>query len=176
MLTARQESLLSGFSYQIFNTANQGIAAVRWPLHPQAKNARLKVHSEDSPLGNIEIDFKGKSYPISFEYLSRDWNNDIRFSLYDGENLLALAEVIKSAKRLKNVEIRVLYPFVGEIIRGRALLGIRYEVEVKGNIVGVVAEPKRISFKRELMIDLPDSITPTVQLFFFFLVCNDAFR
>jgi hypothetical protein len=176
MFTAKQHSLLSGFSYQIFDAANQQVGTVQWPLHPQAKNARLKIHNENSKLGNIKIEINAKSYDISFEYLSRDWNNDIRFSLYDQQHLLGLADVIKSAKRFTRPEIKIAQPFEGTIVRSGSLFAIRYEVKARGNAIGTIAQPKLFSLKRELLIDLPNSISPEFQLFMLFLVCNDAFR
>jgi hypothetical protein len=52
----------------------------------------------------------------------------------------------------------------------------RYEVLKDGVTIGTVAEKGGLTLKRELTIDLPDSITRPVQIFIFFLVHNHAYR
>jgi peptide methionine sulfoxide reductase MsrB len=79
MYRLKQKSLASGFGYEIFNSHDKCIGKLGWPMFPQAKNARLMLHKPGSSEGNIKVEHSGKSGEISFEFLSRDWNNDVRF-------------------------------------------------------------------------------------------------
>ena len=63
MLTARQQSMFSGFTYDIFNSADALVGHLRWPHFAVATNARLKMPGE---VTNIRFDCRGQNYEIDF--------------------------------------------------------------------------------------------------------------
>lgn len=90
--------------------------------------------------------------------------------------VLASADVVGSGKLFKRPEIIITAPFAGRVIRKGSMFTTRYEVLKDGVTIGTVAEKGGLTLKRELTIDLPDSITGPVQIFIFFLVHNHAYR
>ena len=74
------------------------IGSLYWPDFPVAVNARLKNVIPESLSKRIEIKLGEQNYEIAFKYLTRDWFNDIRFTLMDGEMPLASVDVLKSKK------------------------------------------------------------------------------
>jgi hypothetical protein len=175
MYTLKQTSLGSGFVYEIFNSCDQCIGKLEWPMFPQAKNARLMVHEAGSSAGNIKVEHNGKLGEISFEFLNRDWNNDIRFFYTEDDVLLATAEVVKSAKFFAGSVINITQPFEG-VVSSLAWFSAKYVVKSNGKTLGTIRESSGFRLRRELVVDLPDNIDASVQFFLFFLVCNHAYR
>ena len=176
MIIAKQHSALSGFTYDLYDQENNSFGTLCWPDFAVAKNARLQNPAPDLLSSNIEIKYNSHLYLVEFEYLTRDWFNDIRFTLINKEVTLASADVINQKKLFKRPTITLTRPFTGEIVRKSGLFAVRYEV-VKDRVVqGTIAEKSGFTVKRELHIDLPSSISSPVQLFIFFLVHNHAYR
>ncbi len=176
MFTAQQQSAFSGFTYDLFDAQKNKIGSLNWPDYPVATNARLKDVVPKALSTKIEIKLGEKNYEIAFEYLTRNWFNDIRFMLMDGDTTLASAGVIKSKKMFARKNITVLTPFEGKVIRKSTLFTTRYEVLNKDTVIGTIAERAALTTKRELTIGLPSSISAPIQFFLLFLVCNDAYR
>ena len=176
MLIAIQHSALSRFLYDLFDNENNKVGTVCWPDFAEATNARLKNPLPGILKTNIEIIWLDQLYEIKFEYLTRDWFNDIRFMLLYKETVIASADVVSSKKFLTRPTITITHPFVGQVIRRSGLFTVRYEVMNEGKTIGTVAEKGGLTIKRELFINLPDSISPPVQIFIFFLVNNQAYR
>lgn len=176
MLVAIQHSALSRFLYDLYDNKNNQVGTVRWPDFAEATNARLKNPLPGILKTNIEIRWFDQLYEIKFEYLTRDWFNDIRFMLFYEETVIASADVVGSKKLLTRPTITITQPLAGHVIRKSGLFTVRYEVANEGKPVGAIAEQGGLTIKRKLSIDLPDYIDPPVQIFLFFLVNNHAYR
>jgi len=180
MFVAQQRAAFSTFAYDFFDASGILVGALTWPDYPVASNSRLKNLVPKSFSTKIELDYAGKKYTITFEYLIREWFNDIRFSLMDGDEMLALAEVKRSKKRFQRSAISLIQPFAGRVVCHRSFFTLRYEL-IKADwtgdaSVGQIAQAAKLSIKRKLTINLPDSICAPIQFFIFFLVCNHAVR
>ena len=173
MLIAKQQSMFSGFTYDIFNSADALVGHLRWPHFAVATNARLKMPGE---VTNIRFDYRGQNYEIDFTYLRRGWSNDIRFTLKAGAQILAQADVLRQKKLLSRPAIIITAPFSGTVVRKSSLLRTRYEVSANAVSAGTISEQSRLTLRRQLTIKLTDAIATPVQLFIFFLVCNHAYR
>ena len=173
MLIAKQQSMLSGFAYDIFNDAGTLVGSMRWPNFAVATNARLQMPGE---VTNIRFDYRGQNYEIDFSYLRRGWSNDIRFTLKSGEQTLAQGDMLRQQKIFSRATINITSPFAGALVRKSSLLRTRYEVRMNGISVGTIGEQGRLTVRRELTIKLTDAIVTPVQMFLFFLVCNQAYR
>lgn len=176
MFTAKQHSALSAFTYDLFDAADQAVGALRWPDMAVATNARMKSRVPPSLTTKIQLTYQQHVYDITFEYLTRDWYNDIRFFLKEGDTTLAIADRIGSKKMFTRPTITVTEPFEGLLKRTSGLFSIRYALTSKGSRLGTVVEKTGLRRKRELLIDLPEAISPPIQFFVFFLVCNQAYR
>ena len=167
---------LSGFAFDFFDATDAFVGALRWPDVAVATNARLKGAFPEFLSRKITLEIGSHAFEIEFEYLTRDWANDIEFRLRRGAELLAVASVTHPKKPgAKRVAIRIGQPFEAELIGKSTLLGVRYELVRDGVKLGSVYE-KGFSVTRRLWIDLPEVIPAPVQFFVFFLVCNQSFR
>ena len=176
MIIAKQHSALSRFTYDLYEQENKNVGTLCWPDFAVAKNARLQNPAPNLLSSNIEINYNNHLYLIEFEYLTREWFNDIRFTLMDKGVTLASADVINQKKKFKRPTITITEPFTGEVVRKSGLFSVRYEVFQDRVMLGTVAEKSGFTLRRELHIDLPNSISTPVQLFIFFLVHNHAYR
>jgi hypothetical protein len=175
MFIAKQRSAFSGFAYNFLDASGQQIGSLCWPDFSVATNARFKNLVPEALSTQIEIKHAGQGYKIAFEYLTRDWVNDIAFFLKQGDMVLASAKVIGSKKRFERNSILMTQPFEAQVLRRGNLFSARYEIKQRGSMVGSIAEKTVLLFKRELVIDLPETINAPIQFFMLFLVCNDAF-
>ena len=176
MFIAKQHSALSAFTYDIFDTWGHLVGELRWPDFAVANNARLKSLVPAGLTTKIQLTYQQRVYDIAFEYLTRDWYNDIRFFLKDGDTTLAIADSIGVKKLFKQPVIMLKTPFEGLLKRTSGLFSARYTLISDGAALGTVAEKRGLQVKRELFIDLPDTISPQIQIFIFFLVCNQSYR
>ncbi len=176
MLIGKQHSALSCFVFNIIDAFGVQVGELRWPDVAVATNARLKNSMPSFLNANIEIDYQSHRYLIEFEYLNRDWFNGIRFTLKNGDTIIASADVGPSKKLFKRPTIIVTQPFTGELVRKSSLLATRYEVIKDSILIGEIAEESKLTFKRKLTINLPKDISAPIQIFLFFLVCNQAYR
>lgn len=181
MFHVRQHSAFSKFQYQVFSTDDRPIAELEWPWFAQAKNARLKVHPEGSPMGDVHIRLASTrtastDFRIGFEWLNTSRRQDVRFTLHQGGAPLALAEALFPEERLKRSRVEILSPLNATMVRHRSLGRLHYCWERDGRTLGTVDETKWLSLKRELTVNLPSTLSLPVQLFMTFLVLNDAFR
>ena len=175
MLVAKQSSLFSMFSYEVFED-DERVGTLRWPDFAEAKNARLKNPLPGVLSKDIEILYGEQKYTIGFEYLTRDWNNDVRFMLEGREGVLAVADAVKSKEFTKGFDIHITQPFVGNLKRKNTLMKKRYEVIAEDILIGTIAEKSPIMVKCELVVNLPASVNVPVQIFLLFLCCNDAYK
>ncbi len=176
MFVAKQQSAFSGFAYDFFDADDSKIGTLHWPDFAEATNARLKNLLPGFLSTKIEINYDGHDYQIVFEYLTRDWNNDVRFVLKDGDAVLASADVVRVKKFFGRHTIMILQPFTGKVSKRSTFFATRYEVIIDGAVIGTLAEKAMLTLKRKLSINLPGSISLPVQFFIFFLVCNHAYR
>ena len=179
-LRVRQRSILIGFDYQVWDDADQPVADLVWPDFAQAKNARLRWHAEGSPLGDVQVRFalgvRHEDCRIGFEFLSRTWRNDVRFTLHRGGEPLAVAEVRFPPQRLKRPSIGMHLPVRASLVRDFRWGRVRYQWVQDDRCSGSVEEPGWFSIKRHLLIDVPSTLALPVQVFIAFLAINDAFR
>jgi hypothetical protein len=164
---------LSGFAFDFFDVANAKVGSIRWPDVAIATNARLK-NVPKFLYQRLEIEVHGDTFQIEFEYLNRDWVNDIEFRLKRETELLATATV-KHLRGSRGARVEIQHPFTGELIRKNTFFAARYDLERGSVKIGAVYE-RGFSLTRRLWIDLPDAIPAPVQFFLFFLVCNASFR
>ncbi len=167
---------LSSFAFDFFDSTDARVGALRWPDVAVATNARLKDAYPEFLGKTIELESGNQTFKIEFEYLTRDWANDIEFRLRQGAELLAVATATHPKKRgAKRVSMQIEQPFKAELIAKSTFLGVRYELVRDGVRLGSVYE-KGFSVNRRLWIELPDLIPAPIQFFLFFLVCNQSFR
>ena len=176
MFIARQRSPFSGFTYDLLDQAGHAIGELCWPDFAVARNARLKSLVPPSFTTRIRLTCEGQAYEVAFEYLTRDWNNDIRFFLTAGGEVLASADGIQSSKRIARPRITLTQPVSAALVRTSGLFSTRYALQVAGQTLGVVAEKSGLRLRRELVAELPGSLSLPVQCFVVFLVLNYAYR
>jgi hypothetical protein len=164
---------MSGFAFDFFDATTAKVGSIRWPDMAVATNARLK-NVPTFLNQRLEIEVHGDKFQIEFEYLSRDWVNDIEFRLKRETETLATATV-KHLRGSRGARVKIQSPFIGELVRRSTFFAVRYDLERGGAKIGAVYE-RGFSLTRRLWIDLPDSVPTPVQFFLFFLVCNASFR
>jgi hypothetical protein len=172
-----KQSGLSAFAYDFFDSANNKVGSLCLPDVAIATNARLKNPFPQSLNQKIAITFELEHFEIEFEYLNRDWVNDIEFRLKSDSETLAVAREIQ-AKKLgsKRPAIQISLPFEAELVSKSSWLGVRFDLEREGVKLGSIAEKAWFSAKRQLTLELPNSIPVPIQFFWLFLVCNRSFR
>lgn len=176
MIVARQRHPLSGFTYDLLDEAGQPIGDLRWPDFAVARNGRLKSAVPLSLSTRIVLNCHGQSYDVEYEHLTRDWTNDIRFFLTAGGDVLASAEAIKPAKRFARHTLTLTQPAQASLARTSGLFTARYALQVGGQTVGTIAEKPGLRLRRELVAELPGSLSLPVQCFVMFLVLNFGYR
>ena len=175
-LRIRQKSALSGFHYQALNDRGDVLADLVWPHFAQAKNARLRWHPPDSPEADVQIRTPDGLYRIGFEFLSRGFSNEIRFTLHQGGEPLAVADVLTPKAALQRPQMHLLLPLTAQLVSVRSWGRVCYRLEQAGHTLGTVEEPHWFSLKRALLVTLPADLDLPVQGFMAFLVINAAFR
>ncbi len=176
MLFIRQTSAFSGFRYHAFDAMGGQLAEIVWPTVAQASNARLKWHAQGSPDADVQIRMPQGLWRIGFEYLSRGFHNESRFTLHQTGEPLAVADVLLPENKRQRQRLVLHQPFSGRLVRTRQWARVRYLVEREGQTVGCVEEPDWFSWRRELRVDLPVSLPVPVRLFIGFMVINASFR
>ena len=176
MMNLKQRSALSGFSYDAFDAHGSRVGEVLWPALAQARNARLKWHGADATPGEVQLRHLGQRGRVGWEYTRRGFTNDLRFLLDSDEGRLAEAEVIFPPNNMKRHEVFIRHPFAGQLQRNNTWLRTRYQLFEDDTLLGVVQEPRALSLRRELAVDVPARFDGLMQLFFFFLVHNSAYR
>lgn len=112
-----------------------------------------------------------------FEYLTRDWVNDIEFRLKRDSEMLAVARAIQAQKSgFKHPGTQIVLPFEAELVSKSNVLKVHFDLERNGIKLGSIAEKAWFSVRRQLTLELPDTVYVPVQFFWFFLVCNRSFR
>jgi hypothetical protein len=176
MFIARQRSPFSRFTYDLLDQNGQAIGELCWPDFAVARNARLKSLVPQSFTTGVRLTCQGQTYEVAFEYLTRDWNNDIRFFLTTGGHMIASADGIQSAKRFTRPSVTLTQPVSAALLRTSGLFSTRYALQVDGEAWGVVAEKSGFRLRREVVAELPESLSLPVQCFVVFLVLNYAYR
>lgn len=176
MFIARQRSPFSRFTYDLLDQTGHALGELCWPDFAVARNARLKSLVPKSFTTVIRLTCQGQAYGVAFEYLTRDWNNDIRFLLTAGGDVLASADAIQSSKRLTRPRITLTQPVSTTLVRTSGVFSTRYALQASGQTLGVVLEKPGLRLRRTLVAELPDSLALPVQCFVVFLVLNFAYR
>jgi hypothetical protein len=125
----------------------------------------------------------GEVYEITFEYLNRQWVNDIRFNLLHDGVTLATVDVVSANSRssghkplINRKSIIMTRPFDAQLMKRNRFFGALYELIVNQQVVGKIVEAKFITVKRQVTIDLPNSISSPIQVFLFYLMQNRAYN
>lgn len=176
MLVATQPNALWRFDFDFSDEQGRDIGSISWPDVAVATNARLQGRYPDGWTKNVGIVCAGRPLKVEFEYLNRAWNQDLRFSLHDGDATIASVDCCRGKRFYQRSSMRVTEPFVGGIVRRNGLFAIRYDVVRDGQRIGCIYEKPRLEWKRKVFIDIDASIDAPVQFFLFFLVCNHAFN
>lgn len=171
-LCASQASALSGFHYRVSDAAGRLVGEVIWPNMAQAKNARIRWHGSDSSQGTATITCDDHRYDAQFEYLDRGWVNDVRFTLVDGEQPIAVADLRFPRRIFARGRVRILKPFDGMLLRKKGWFRRRYSVENDSGVIGMVEDRAAFMAVREMSIDLPDTVDIPTKLFVFFLAAH----
>ncbi|QCB48385.1 hypothetical protein [Hydrogenophaga sp. PAMC20947] len=176
MLRVLQHSALSGFHYQALDASGCFLADLVWPNFAQAKNARLRWHPPDSPDADVQIHMPHGLYRIGFEFLSRGVVNETRYTLHQGAEVLAVADVLSPRQGWQRQQVHLRLPLAAELKPVRQWGRVCYRLERPGQCLGTIEEPRWFSVKRELVVVLPPSLELPTQLFIAFMVINAAFR
>ena len=172
MLHVRQRSATSVFAYDVRDGAGVVVGHLDWPWLAQARNARLKWHGDDASPGEIRVRVDGAEARIGWTYLRRGRMSDVRFELAGPDGPRAALEAMVRPRRRRHV-LEVRAPFEGEMLRAPRFGQARYLVQESGRTIGVVEEPRRFTWVRELRVDLPASLERDRQLFFAVMALND---
>ncbi|MEP7116501.1 MAG: hypothetical protein ABI880_02895 [Acidobacteriota bacterium] len=171
-LIARQTSLWNAFSFDLLGEQRRVVGNLAWPRIAQATNARVRVLPEGSPDGGVTLTCERGRFHIPFTYASRGWTNDVRFELVsaDGRTLASAESVANRTGR--NREFQISAPFTGVLRHTARLARHRFVVERDGTVVGTAAEPRAVSVRREVHLDLTVDVETPVQGFFLFLALH----
>lgn len=176
MFQVCQRSALSAFHFQALDMQGGLLADLVWPHWPQAKNARLRWNAPDSPTSDIQIRMGEALYRIGFEYLSRGFTNEIRFTLHQGGEPLAVADVLHpKGAGLKRMKLLLQHPLRAEFSPANRWGRVRYRLEQNGQCLGTVEETRWFTLKRELTVNMPPQLSLPVQVFLAFLTVQAAF-
>lgn len=176
MLRIRQKSALSGFHYLALDDRQSLLADLVWPNFAQAKNARLRWDPPDSPDADVQIRMPQGLYRIGFEFLSRGFMNETRFTLHQGGEPVAVADVVTPKRALQRQQVHLLEPVSAQLLSARRWGRASYRLEQAGRCLGTIEEPHWFSVKRELVVVLPPALDLPTQLFIAFMVIHAAFR
>ena len=176
MFQVCQRSAFSAFHFQALDPQGGVLADLVSPNWAQAKNARLRWHAPDSPEGDVQIRTGGALYRVGFEYLSRGFTNETRFTLHQGGEPMAVVDVVHPKGRgLKRMDMLMTQPLRAKLSPANRWGRVRYRLEQEGQCLGVVEENRWFTLKREMSVDLPQSLGLPVQLFISVMVLHAAF-
>lgn len=172
MLHVRQRSAAHGFAYDVRDDAGAVVGHLDWPWLAQARNARLQWHGADASPGEIRVRVDGGEARIGWTYLRRATMSDVRFELTGPDGPRAVLDtIVRPGLRRHALEVRA--PFEGAMLRAGRFGRARYLVQDGGRTIGVVEEPRRLTWVRELRVDLPASLDRDRQLFFAVMALHD---
>ena len=165
----RQKSALDGFAYEFLDdTESLVVGGFHYAWFAQAKNARLRVFStEDAAKGDIQMTLHGQSWRVRHCYLSRGYVSDIRYTLETAdESIHAQADVLGQSAGQCLPRIVMAQPADIEIGTSCGWFTKNFPVTrtSTGQPLGCIRERSAITFKRELVIDLP-GMEPAVAAF-----------
>ena len=134
----------------------------------QAKNARLRVFSaEDAAKGDIQMTLHGQAWRMRHCYLKRGYVSDIRYTLETAdESIHAQADVLGQSAGQRLPRIVMTQPDDIEVGTSAGWFTKNFPVTrtSTGQPLGCIRERSAITFKRELVIDVP-GMEPAVAAF-----------
>ena len=165
----RQKSALDGFAYEFLDgTESLVVGGFHYAWFAQAKNARLRIFSaEDAAKGDIHMTLHGQAWRVRHCYLSRGYVSDIRYTLETAdESIRAQADVLGQSAGQRLPRIVMTQPDDIEVGTSSGWLTKNFPVTrtSTGQPLGCIRERSAITFKRELVIDLP-GMEPAVAAF-----------
>ncbi|MEO8809503.1 MAG: hypothetical protein ABI386_04570 [Rhodanobacter sp.] len=176
MYIATQPNMLWRFNFDISDAHGNKVGAINWPDIAVATNSRAKDMYPENWTRHVDIVSAGHPFKVAFEYLNRAWNMDVRFTLLDGDHMIASVDCCHAKTLFQRATMQVTAPFNGQIVHRRGLFAVRYDVLGDGRQIGRVYEKPGLVWRRKIFIDIDDSVDIPVQFFLFFLVCNYAFH
>ena len=125
---------------------------------------------------NVDIVSARRQFKIEFEYLNRAWNMDVRFTLHDGEAVIASVDCCHAKKLFHRASMCISASLAGEIARRPGIFAIHDDVLRGGQTLGRIHEKPGLAWRRRIFIDTDGSVDVPIQFFLFFLVSNYAFH
>ncbi|MBN9628047.1 MAG: hypothetical protein ABS39_02290 [Acidovorax sp. SCN 65-28] len=165
----RQNSALDGFAYEFLDdTESLVLGGFHYAWFAQAKNARLRFfNAEDAAKGDIQMTLHGQAWRVRHCYLSRGYVSDIRYTLETtDESIHAQADVLGHSAGQRLPRIVMTQPADIEVGTSSGWLTKNFPVTYlsTGQSLGCIRERSAITFKRELVINLP-GMEPAVAAF-----------
>ncbi|OJU07834.1 MAG: hypothetical protein BGN90_12865 [Acidovorax sp. 65-7] len=165
----RQNSALDGFAYEFLDdTESLVLGGFHYAWFAQAKNARLRFfNAEDAAKGDIQMTLHGQAWRVRHCYLSRGYVSDIRYTLETtDESIHAQADVLGHSAGQRLPRIVMTQPADIEVGTSSGWLTKNFPVPYlpTGQSLGCIRERSAITFKRELVINLP-GMEPAVAAF-----------
>jgi hypothetical protein len=159
------------FRFLFFDSARVQIGALTVPDVAVATNSDLKGIYPNGWTKDTRLEVDGETYTLEFEYLNRDWVNDLEYRLMHEGTLVASSTYHhKPGKRLMLEQ-----PFQAELVSKGGIFAARFELVADGASIGAVFE-RGFMVMRRLWIDLPDAVPRPVQCFLAYLVFLRAFK
>lgn len=177
----QQKSALSAFNYEIFDSSYELVGEISWPDFALAKNSKLKSLDKVFKKTKVTFNIKKEKYTIDFEFLNRQWFNDIEFTLIEQttNKVLSVAQAVSVPEERRKL-ITIKEPFVGQFNNQSSILRIKFQVLDNKEELCIIEEPKGIQMRRK--IELKDISTQLVhldipvQVFLMFLALNASVR
>ena len=169
---AQQVRVMDGYHFEVRNEAGLPVADIQWPALAQARNARLRWHGSDDRAGRPRLTINGQAWTIAFEYLDRGWMNDVRYELMSpDERSHASAEFRFAPGKLRPGALSLSTPVAARFVRV-GWLRKRYELQGPAGRIGEIAEPRLITLRRQLVAELPATLSVPQQMFIVYLGCQ----
>lgn len=156
----RQKFALSGFAFEFWNDSDGSmLGGFRYAWLAQAKNARLRFHSEeDAAKGDIQVHLNGEDWRVRHCYLTRSHPSDIRYTLEKNDGTVhAQLDVLAHTAQQRLPRVLMTKPCCAEL--GTSASWIKQYFPVTDSLtqqpIGCIREPSAIAIKRELRIELP---------------------
>lgn len=179
MFMAIQPNALWRFNMDFTDVHGTKVGSTTWPDVTEATNARVSFKGAypTSWTKSVEIVSAERAYRIDYELLDWKWNQDMRFTLNDGDKMIASVDCCHARKLFHRATMHLSAPFNGDLVSHRmSLFAMAFDVLRNGQKIGRIYEKPALVWRRKIFIDVDDSVDVPVQFFLFFLVCNYAIK
>ena len=154
-----QSSAWNGFRYGFLDAQGTSLGGFEFPNFGQARNARLAFHPPGSVAGDIRLVLEGEDYRVDFEYLTRSWNNDLRYCLLHRDAVCATIDINQvKGRRWPDITLRMIEGtrtlHTAKLQNTghwwRSVFELR---EPSGDLLAHIEEPNVLTLKRRYHID-----------------------